>query len=585
MKNNTTHRPNRRHVLAFGCAAVLAKPAIIKSGVANASTMTAEVSGYRRLFPALQGCAFNPADLRRLADGDGQELTGMTAQPEVIKDKKGEPKRDAAGHLIVSATAEDKQDDEENFGIPSGYTYLGQFVDHDLTLNPSDALTTEPRDTHVNLRSARFDLDNLYGRGPADRPYLYEPNGRRLVEGRQLTLNGVPSRFRDHPRSNNTALIGDKRNDENIIVSQLHGAFRAFHNFVADDDRSADFERLQRTVAQHYQWILLTDFLPRLCGQQTVSEILPGYGLAGRNGEVRPQLKITSELKAGELPLEFSSAAYRMGHSMVRPAYRLNTRMQGTAEERRANPDLAGRRLIFAASQYGGLNGFRSFPAEWGIDWKLYFEIDSKLDIARLGDGARRVQAAYKFDSSLVNPLAFLPEFSQAGRNGDMMKDANGQPKAKEGMISSLALRNLMRGAQHGLPSGQAVARAMGLEPIPDHQLLVGKATVEGLTENKPITAYGDSFRDQAPLWFYVLAEAQHLWAERARSSQAGKEERDALPSRLGPVGGRIVAETFVALMMQDPSSVLNAGPDWRPRYTRKDRFTMAELIGSPGLA
>jgi hypothetical protein len=165
------------------------------------------------------------------------------------------------------------------------------------------------------------------------------------------------------------------------------------------------------------------------------------------------------------------------------------------------------------------------------------------------------------------------------------VKDANGQPKPKQGMIASLALRNLLRGAQHGLPSGQAVARAMGIDPLSDGQLMVGKATVEGLSENKAITEYGDSFKGQAPLWFYVLSEAQHHWAERARGSQADKEERDALPSRLGPVGGRIVAEAFVAMMMLDPNSVLHAGAGWRPRYTKKDRFTMAELIGAAGLA
>ena len=96
---------------------------------------------------------------------------------------------------------------------------------------------------------------------------------------------------------------------------------------------------------------------------------------------------------------------------------------------------------------------------------------------------------------------------------------------------------------------------------------------------------YGPSFRDAAPLWVYVLAEAQHQWAEKARAHTGSREARDAIPHHLGPVGGRIIAETFVALLQNDPNSVLNAGPDWQPRYALNSRFGMAELIGASGLA
>ncbi|HAY05738.1 MAG TPA: heme peroxidase, partial [Hyphomonas sp.] len=266
-------------------------------------------------------------------------------------------------------------------------------------------------------------------------------------------------------------------------------------------------------------------------------------------------------------------------------AYRINLHMTGTAAERRDNPELAGRRLIFAAAQYGGLNGFRPIPEEWGIDWRLYFEIDRKLDPARIGDGRRRVQAAYKIDTSLTNPLAFLPEFSEAGKGGDLAADPNGQPRPRPGAVSNLAARNLLRGFQIGLPSGQEVARAMGIDPIADRDLLVGKATVDGLSENRSITEYGASFRDSAPLWFYILAESQHLWAQKARAHSGTKEQRDAIPTVLGPVGAQIVAETFVALMQLDPRSILHAGPDWSPRYLRNNRFSMAELVLGAHLA
>ena len=222
--------------------------------------------------------------------------------------------------------------------------------------------------------------------------------------------------------------------------------------------------------------------------------------------------------------------------------------------------------------------------AEWAIDWRLFFEIDRKLDPATVGEGRSRVQPSCKLETSLVNPLAFLPEFSQAGSGPLLARDKNGQPNPRAGQISSLARRNLMRGSQHGLPSGQDITRAMGIDPMADRDLKVGKATVENLTLNRPVSEYGESFADAAPLWFYVLAEAQANWVAKASTSTASKAARDALPTHLGPVGGRIVAESFVAILIRDPGSILNAGADWQPRYTSKGRFGMPELIGKAGI-
>ena len=578
---------SRRSLLKSSAALlmrVLPAPALITQATANITSLPPNMAGYQRLFPQLAASRHEADDLRRLAMGEGEQLTGMSAAPEVLKDAKSEPRRDVDGRLMITATAEDKIDDEENFGIPAGYTYLGQFIDNDLTLNPADRFEPGAAQQAVNLRTARFDLDSLYGRGPADQPYLYEKDGRRLQVGRRLTETGHASRLQDHPRINSHALIGDKRNDENVIVSQLHSVFRHFHNRVAADYPKADFAELRRIVTHHYQWMVLTDFLPRLCGDAVMRSLLPGFGAGGRVSDGRAMLGVTKDLKTGELPLEFATAAYRMGHSMVRPVYRLNTRMLGSAEERRTNPAIAGRRLIFAASQYAGLNGFRAFPDEWAIDWKLYFEVDRTLDRHRIADAIRRVPASYKIDTSLTNPLAFLPEFSEVVRGGDLARDANGQPKPKAFGMPNLAYRNLLRGAQFGMPSGQDVARALGIEPIADRHLRVGKATVEGLDENRSITDYGSSFHNNAPLWYYVLAEAQHEWSEAARAHKGSKDERDALPSRLGPVGARLVAESFVALMAKDDNSVLHADRDWKPDYARQGRFSMSELVQASGV-
>src|SRR5947209_7317463 len=223
---------------------------------------------FGRMFRTLPAAPFEDNDLKLLADA-------MTADPEIVTKPDGTPKRDDSGHLIPKATPETELDDEENLGIPAGYTYLGQFIDHDITFDPASSLQKQnDPEALVDFRTPRLDLDCVYGRGPADQPYMYEPDGLHFAFGRDLTRNGLPSKNqKDLLRTGNTdrALIGDKRNDENVIVSQLQGVFLRFHNFVADTQLkkspTTPFEGLQRVVRWHYQWIVLHDFLPRVVAQ------------------------------------------------------------------------------------------------------------------------------------------------------------------------------------------------------------------------------------------------------------------------------------------------------------------------------
>src|SRR5207244_4926379 len=118
----------------------------------------------------------------------------------------------------------------------------------------------------------RSDLDCLYGRAPADQPYLYRADGVHMLLGNALTgadndphARGVP-RNQPEPSEPARALIGDPRNDENIIVSQLHAIFLRFHNKVVEVLQHGatlpDFAQVQRFVRWHYQWVVLHDFLP-----------------------------------------------------------------------------------------------------------------------------------------------------------------------------------------------------------------------------------------------------------------------------------------------------------------------------------
>ena len=478
---------------------------------------------FGRLFRTLPPARFDEEDLKSLA-------SAMIAEAE------------------ARPTSEDENDDEENTGTPddpgisAGVTYLGQFIDHDLTFDPASSLQKQDDpDALVDFRTPRFDLDCLYGRGPDDQPYLYEDDGVRMLLGRPLTGNPHDPNTRDVPRNSpapgspKRALIGDPRNDENVIVSQLHATFLRFHNRIADllHGADADFHTVQRLVRWHYQWVVLHDFLPTIIGRPMLESILPHLARGTSILQDRPDLRFYHPRREPFMPVEFSVAAYRFGHSMVRPIYRLNT-------------TLADRQVIFSLDpNVPNLTGFREFPAQWAIEWNLFFALGPAPR-----HGKRRRQPAYKIDSSLVDPLGSLP--AQVASQ-----------------VSSLAERNLLRGLRMGLPSGQDVARRMGVPVIPDDRLRVGKATEEDAAANIHLVDISPKFRNKAPLWYYILAEAQQAFVN------------NQTPIRVGPVGGRIIGEVFVGLLLGDRHSFLNQAPLWQPiaEFTRDGEFGMAEQI------
>jgi hypothetical protein len=453
-------------------------------------------------------------------------------------------------------TPETEVDDEENQGIAAGFTYLGQFIDHDLTFDPASSLMKQnDPDALVDFRNPQFDLDNIYGRGPDDQPYLYEADGRHLQLGRRLTGNSSDPNTRDVPRHTSDtggadararALIGDPRNDENVIVSQLQAVMLRFHNKLADEHPDESFSDVQRLVRWHYQWVVLHDFLPTIVGREMIESILPHLKSGKSIFNDTPRLAFYQWRHNPFIPIEFSAAAYRFGHSMVRPIYRLNTTLG--VDPPPANDPVNGRQFIFHPDDdTQSLNGFRAFPSVWAIEWNLFFDFGDHLPNV----GVKRLQRAYKIDTSLVNPLGLLPT-------------SFGFPDDHR----SLAERNLLRGLSMGLPSGQDVARAMGVPVINDDKLKIGKATEDSQSTNPrliDLEGVGKEFIGKAPLWFYVLAEAQQQF------------KNNHTPSRLGPVGGRIVAETFIGLLLADRHSFLSQAPDWAPNPSRA--FTMADLI------
>lgn len=456
-----------------------------------------------------------------------------------------------------------RQPRAEDDKLPSGYTYLGQFLTHDLTFDPaSRGVRRADPDRIRNFRSPFLDLDSVYGGGPDVQPSMYGGVGRsrysfrigrsrplgarnresddlprteallcNLKDGQRFeTIDGrlvaaAPNRIihwfgrkwarvegacgvlsRDgavvaaNPRGirlvGQTAVIADPRNDENIMISQLHLGFLKLHNLVlrdlCDGDEShateATFDAARKLVTWHYQWVVLYDFLPRLVGKQLVKD---SVALVNQG---RP-LRYYRWRRSPFMPIEFAAAAFRIGHAMVRDRYQLNEQLDGIPVFSGRAPESESESI----REFEDLRGGRSLPARWDIDWNLMFGSD--------GDRAR--QPAMRISRALSRALRHIPD----------------------GDERALARRTLERGKNLGLPSGNAIARALGKTPVAATEL---------------------------PLWVYILEEA----SQKKAKSRFGK--------RLGPVGRVIVAETIIGLLAADPASFLRCDPNWEPTLGSK---------------
>jgi hypothetical protein len=454
--------------------------------------------------------------------------------------------------------------------IPAGFTYLGQFVAHDLTFDRTAAALGSAVSVQemVQGRSPALDLDSLYGRGPTKDPALYQLDGMKLRTGTTASA--------DFPRNDpgvnvdragfdlarvgegstkserQTALIPDRRNDENLTLAQMHLAFIRFHNrvvdtFAAERPSSADdvFERTRAAIVKHYQWMIKTDFLPRIVDPDVLNDVFT-RGRRWFESAASPADKPT-------MPVEFSVAAYRFGHSMVRDAYEWNRVFQTAGPGPVARLDL----LFRFSGASGNLSpegdpndrdsgGFERLPTNWIIDWRRFFDFGE----AKRNDLLPRAgtfNVAKKIDTLLVDPLIMVPlgALGPPGRTDRPVTERN------------LAFRTLVRGWMVGLPSGQEMADFFGVKPLDERALAGGDGGValDRLAADAAILARN------TPLWFYILREAE------------------LNGGRLGQVGSRIVAETFHRAMEASQISILGE-PAWRPSLgPNGDTFRMVDLL------
>ncbi|BBH70512.1 hypothetical protein ACTI_71970 [Actinoplanes sp. OR16] len=456
--------------------------------------------------------------------------------------------------LAALGTAMADPDQGDDGPIPAAYTYLGQFIDHDITQEiqkPGSGTMTEllapgmtplplaqVRSALANRRSATLDLDSVY-EPPAPR----DPENSNLMQiGKVAGTNSTRPPLKrpdgkgddnDLPREprnddfthDRAALIGDDRNDENTIISQLHLAFLKAHNALVKQGLS--FEAARRTLRQHYQWIVVHDFLRERVAEPGIVDDIVKNG----NRWFNPY---------GEtffMPLEFSVAAYRFGHSMVRAGYDFNENFNVAAGR------AATLELLFTFTAFSGeLRDFETLPENWIIEWERV-----------IGDKA---QKARKIDTSLAK-VGDLALFN--------LQTIRGERETPD-LAARLAARNLLRGYRLRLPTGQAVAQLLGAQVLAKDDIIAAAGGGDS-DQARALTAGG--FESRTPLWYYILAEAQHF-------------HRGA---RLGPVGSTIIAEVLIGLIRRSEDSILKA-PGWRPTLpaTRPGTYELADLLRLAGV-
>jgi len=439
----------------------------------------------------------------------------------------------AAGPLNLIVDPALNERNQNNDTHTAGTTFMGQFMDHDMTFDTTSALgvPTDPARS-PNARVPVFDLDSVYLSGPFASSQLYNSRDRAKL---RIDTVSRDSEIEDLPRqSDGTAILGDPRNDENMIIAGLHVAVIKFHNNMVDlvrrerranpNDTSDVFNTARDFTRWHYQY--LNEFLPLFVGQSMVNDVLN----RGR-GFYRPRFN------EAFMPVEFQGACFRFGHSMVRPSYRANFTGQPAGKPNAPqffglifDPAL-GDRLGDREDLLGGARSPRRF-----IGWTTFF---------RFPGFEADTRPNKRIDTILSTPLFDLP----------LPTIASGDPP------TALPQRNLLRHLTWSIPSGQSIARAMGVQPLDRSELDdigdVGRAN--GVSNLDTST----------PLWFYIFREAEH----RAGSLT------------LGPVGGRIVAEVIIGLLQTDPGSYLNRRGGFSPIVPKAGaNFTMADFLTFAGV-
>ncbi len=461
--------------------------------------------GFTRLFPELKPTYFDPEALATLAD------------------------------------AMQKRKAPNNFHLASGYVYLGQFITHDMTHLKGNQSTSHgvplPLADQVQLRTPKLDLDSVYGNGFDDPSISVDKFTGKFRLGYSMDPSGKRYPGEDLPRQNLIATIADARNDENLIVAQLHCVFLRLHNHYIDqcpekNDGSKSlqefskerFDCARRRVIQDYQRVVLYDFLYQLLDRGVWQHLVES-----NEQYLWHYLQHENIL----MPVEFSGAAFRMGHAMIRKSYVLNTNPKGSVffED------------LMRLTGKGGKIVDSVLPKEYVVDWNFFFPSLQNDEINSAG-----INTAKEINTH-------VPTDIPTGKNKPV----------------SLALKNLLRGNELQLPCAQDIIQALpgnipgDIRPDLLNEDELGKSLT--LTEALEQDGLVNAFWQKTPLWYYILAEA--------KTHNKGK--------KLGKLGSLIVGETIIGALKSSHMKHIkwpdNANPDYLSDALAK--HTMTNLIQS----
>ena len=401
----------------------------------------------------------------------------------------------------------DPQTDQDST-IPSIYTYLGQFIDHDITArtdrdsefsnisDPNSITPKSPAEVVANLRNGRrpqLDLDSVFGEGPSFTKY-YKAEADHLYNNVSLNLyiEDSPAGYLDLRRENKKAEIADERNDENLMVSQLHACFIKMYNKINTAiepglTNQEAYSRARQLTRWAYQYVVVNDYLHQVCDASIMNDI-----------QLNGPFYYSSNIPY--MPLEFSVAAFRFGHAMIRPFYNINDTQTKNIME-----------LLGPSMSNLMDNGTGKLKSENVIKWSHYASFNGSTPT----NMARKISPFIAKGLFDLSPVGATPPPS---------------------VLASLSQRNLLRGYLLSIPAGQSIAEAMRISPLTHQQL------VEGLNDEQKCALYDSGFTARTPLWYYVLQEA--------------KVQQDG--NKLGYVGSKLVGETLVGLVKGDFNSYMN---------------------------
>ena len=422
-------------------------------------------------------------------------------------------------------------DERPEILVDCGYTYFGQLLAHDLTKDTSsldEAWRKEPHELK-NSQTPKLDLDVLYGGGPGVSPELYEDDDTRLKVG---SSSDVGKRFDICVGAQGERILADDRGAENLILRQMTAVFARLHNFAVEQfretisDPAKLFERARLQTQWQFQWLVIKDYLPTLLDLDIYKRVFV-------------EGKSTIRWNNFSIPIEFSAAAMRFGHAMVRPNYLFSF----------------GNDMLLS-NVFGRTPDRGALPDALEINWGFFFQ----------GAGPAGSVTTRPIDTRLSVPLHALP------RNLIGVPEVACPHTRIAKNPEQLAVRTLLRGAGLRLASGQTVARAFDEQVLTEREL---SQNADGQdTEQGRILREADLLQD-TPLWYYVLKESE--------LSENG--------NRVGPVGSYLIAETINAALLSDPRSYLNQSepedfppiwdlPNGRARiYGFSELFRLAPLL------